>query len=481
MDRPSGTNPFQIDGSPVAGLHFVGRESELEALVARLDEGESSAAIIGLPKVGKSSLAQVVISRLSDSGRVVHPLDAGAIATGEELFGALIDIVREATLAAPSIEPGQNANIQLGRLLKSRMRTGDKPIHVAIESLDEIEEWPDAVDALRHLRVIVSEPKTYGLVVLFVSRQTLESIEIQLLGASNLDGVVQSVHLRGFDEEELRQICSKSEAALEAVADIRSGSGGMPYNCQLLAYRAHSPASVAEIDEELNRQAERIRRFLLRAKLMETFTKCVAQPESMTLTSDLAALKSYGLVIDGAVPEWARRLAPDSEAVTRLVQQPESQTVEFKSTCRWNTRAGGMDDRIEHAVVKTVCAFLNSEGGTLAIGVDDDGAPVGLAQDFENLKNPGRDGLELFLSDLLSTKIEPNISPLVKTSFHLYSGKDVCLLTVEPSKTPTFAATVTDSKWQRGAVAFYVRNGNRTEQRLGVEMARYLLAHWGRA
>ena len=45
-------------------------------------------------------------------------------------------------------------------------------------------------------------------------------------------------------------------------------------------------------------------------------------------------------------------------------------------------------------VVKTLAGFLNAEGGTLLIGVDDAGAVIGLAGDYEALRKRDRDGFE---------------------------------------------------------------------------------------
>ena len=40
---------------------------------------------------------------------------------------------------------------------------------------------------------------------------------------------------------------------------------------------------------------------------------------------------------------------------------------------------------LTHSVLKTIAAFLNTEGGDLLIGVGDDGAVTGIEQDrFEN-------------------------------------------------------------------------------------------------
>ena len=51
------------------------------------------------------------------------------------------------------------------------------------------------------------------------------------------------------------------------------------------------------------------------------------------------------------------------ERLAALIAQPEGQQLEFKSTSRWNLHAKKRDEAIESAAVKTVAAFLNSQGG----------------------------------------------------------------------------------------------------------------------
>jgi hypothetical protein len=65
-----------------------------------------------------------------------------------------------------------------------------------------------------------------------------------------------------------------------------------------------------------------------------------------------------------------------------LIKRGESKTLEFKSTLRWNLKEDRQDDKIvTHAILKTVAAFLNTEGGDLLIGVADDGSVVGIERD----------------------------------------------------------------------------------------------------
>ena len=65
-----------------------------------------------------------------------------------------------------------------------------------------------------------------------------------------------------------------------------------------------------------------------------------------------------------------------------LIRQRESKTLEFKSTLRWNLKEDLKDDkRITHAALKTIAAFLNTEGGDLLLGVADDGTIMGIEHD----------------------------------------------------------------------------------------------------
>src|SRR5206468_507726 len=65
-----------------------------------------------------------------------------------------------------------------------------------------------------------------------------------------------------------------------------------------------------------------------------------------------------------------------------LIKRGESKTLEFKSTLRWNLKENRQDDKgVTHAVLKTIAAFLNTEGGDLLIGVADDGLIVGIERD----------------------------------------------------------------------------------------------------
>ena len=87
----------------------------------------------------------------------------------------------------------------------------------------------------------------------------------------------------------------------------------------------------------------------------------------------------------------------------------ESTTLEYKSTLRTQAPGGEVYKPLEGSSLKTIAAFLNSrEGGTLLIGVADDGTVYGLDSDYASLHKNGKDDRDLFqlhLANLVSSSM----------------------------------------------------------------------------
>ena len=184
------------------------------------------------------------------------------------------------------------------------------------------------------------------------------------------------------------------------------------------------------------------------------------------------------VVRDGFNTLWDDHTAGEpAVGVAELLAVGESQTVEFKSTARWNVRAGRPDKRMEHAIAKTVCGFLNAQGGKLLIGVDDDASVLGLGPDMQTLGGKGnRDGYELFLRQLLDNSLSVPTAGIVRIGFEAVSGTDVCVVTAASSGKPVFAKP---HEGGTGPTEFWVRTGNATKQLHGDDMLEYQANHWG--
>ena len=90
-----------------------------------------------------------------------------------------------------------------------------------------------------------------------------------------------------------------------------------------------------------------------------------------------------------------------AQAIQLLIKAGESKVVEFKSTGRKNLSTGAKDSAIEWSVVKTIAGFMNSHGGTLLVGVQDDGSVLGLEEDFAVFSKKDADSWEQWLTQLL--------------------------------------------------------------------------------
>jgi hypothetical protein len=196
------------------------------------------------------------------------------------------------------------------------------------------------------------------------------------------------------------------------------------------------------------------------------------------LTEDefIHILTSFPLVLqevkDAAISAY-REFAPrvSTGDISGLLVQGEGPRVEFKSTARWDVREKKKNAELEKVIVKTVAGFLNSDGGTLLIGVEDGGAVVGLEQDYQTIHKKNRDGYELFLQDLLLNNVGKDLSPQLAITFHAVDGKDLCRVGVQPSPRPVF---IKDGNFEH----LYVRTGNSTRLLTTKEALEYCKTRW---
>jgi uncharacterized membrane protein YeaQ/YmgE (transglycosylase-associated protein family) len=157
-----------------------------------------------------------------------------------------------------------------------------------------------------------------------------------------------------------------------------------------------------------------------------------------------------------------------------VIADGESDSVEFKSAARFNQHSKKRDDNIELAIAKTVAGFLNTDGGLLVIGVNDEGQAVGLADDLSLMQRPDHDRYELWLIGLFERTLGPPAIAFITVVFERYQDADVVAVTVLPSDSPVF---VDEPKGQRTA-DFYTRMGNSTRRLLTDEFADYSRSRW---
>jgi predicted HTH transcriptional regulator len=155
-----------------------------------------------------------------------------------------------------------------------------------------------------------------------------------------------------------------------------------------------------------------------------------------------------------------------------LLERGENQYVEFKETLRYDARKGEISRELEKMVLKTIVAFLNSEGGMIFIGVNDEGKAIGLERDYKVLAKKNKDGFENHLTMLVKTMIGLPFTKYVKTKFEEIDGQEICVVSVREAHKPAYLQNA-DKKEE-----FFVRVGNSTQPFSMSETEEYIKTRW---
>jgi len=156
-----------------------------------------------------------------------------------------------------------------------------------------------------------------------------------------------------------------------------------------------------------------------------------------------------------------------------LIREGESDELEFKSTLRWDLKVGESSKKMEEVIAKTVAALTNGQGGTLVIGVDDEGHVIGLEHDYLSLGGASRDRFEVHMRNVLAEYLGVAfVASKVKVSFHDIGECEVCQVDVEPGSQPV-VLTTKDKNGQK-VEKFYARSGNGSHEMPMSEMAAYV-------
>jgi hypothetical protein len=151
-------------------------------------------------------------------------------------------------------------------------------------------------------------------------------------------------------------------------------------------------------------------------------------------------------------------ISEDEPAAVRplsdLISMGEGPGLEFKSTLQWDVVEGRANKHLRDTVLKTLVAFMNSEGGTLLIGVEDSGQIFGLERDL-NILGGSQDRFLQLLNSLVADRIGIQFIPHVAVRMDAVDGKLVCIVDTSKSAEPAFMSG------QRGR-EFYIRVGNTT-------------------
>ena len=152
-----------------------------------------------------------------------------------------------------------------------------------------------------------------------------------------------------------------------------------------------------------------------------------------------------------------------ADQLKALVEKGEGPEVEFKSTMRMNLASGKPGKEIELAWLKAIVAFLNSQGGTLLIGVNDKGEFLGLSAD--NFQND--DKSLLHCKNLIHQHIGPEYSQYIQFGMYRVAAKNLVAVHCHKALAPAFLKVNKDEE-------FYIRSGPSNIRLTTGQVLRYL-------
>ncbi len=161
----------------------------------------------------------------------------------------------------------------------------------------------------------------------------------------------------------------------------------------------------------------------------------------------------------------------DGNELAEMLKVGENDHVEFKSSLRWDYKQNQMNKALENVILKTIAAFLNTNGGTLIIGVDDSGSVLGLEKDYETISKKSSDGFNLTLTNLINQHLGKRVHKFINLEIVNHEDKDICAVTVSKCDGPVFLG-------KNDNETFFIR-ASASSQRLSVsEVVGYIKSHW---
>lgn len=154
-----------------------------------------------------------------------------------------------------------------------------------------------------------------------------------------------------------------------------------------------------------------------------------------------------------------------------LISHGESSNVEFKSSFKWDLKESKPNKALEDVVLKTLAGFMNGEGGSLIIGVSDDGKILGLNADYNIQKKKDKDGFEQALMTSVAKNLGTDACQYLQLIFHELEEKEVCRVITRKSHRPIY---IKDGN----ALKFYVRTGVSTRELNVQEAVEYISTRW---
>lgn len=158
----------------------------------------------------------------------------------------------------------------------------------------------------------------------------------------------------------------------------------------------------------------------------------------------------------------------EADGIRNLSRQGESKYIEFKETFSLDVKKRTKEKYIELSALKTIVAFLNTEGGVLLVGVSDDGKIPGVDIEIEKFHKGNSDNFLLHFKNLLKTRIGEEFYPYFEYKLVRVAENRVLLVKCKESRSPCYLDNA----------EFYVRTNPATDKLEGPKLVQYVQNHF---
>lgn len=144
----------------------------------------------------------------------------------------------------------------------------------------------------------------------------------------------------------------------------------------------------------------------------------------------------------------------------------EDQHTEFKTSLVYpasNRMKADLDEQT-HRIMKVICGFLNAEGGTLYLGVNDEGVACGIDEELVHFKNSNLDGFDLYVRNKVVKMLGIHANSCIRVSYPEAGKKTVYAIHIEPSFVPVKLDDIC-----------YVRQGTSTWPLVGEDLELFIM------
>jgi uncharacterized repeat protein (TIGR03833 family) len=245
---------------------------------------------------------------------------------------------------------------------------------------------------------------------------------------------------------------------------------------------------------EISPRSDRSGKQRVQGAISEILTKADYHPHGRLVNLESGETGRVKKILSGGKPAanaLAPSAVPETASLVDLVAAGENHRVELKDRALWSVKYTNEDIKKHrpqtkelHAygqatskviVAKTLASFLNSNGGSLIIGVKEnkDGGGnqiVGVEPEYQTLKDGCQDGYRRMLVDLIKdyfpTNIFNHMDSYFQITFEKVEDQTVCGITISPSDKRVFLKL-------KGKDHFFIRTDASTRELTGEEVVDY--------